>query len=621
MLGTCHAESVVQPRFRGGGGTSATGALVPPGGFAPVLSLFGTDGFLVDGKVGSSQACTGPGSFCWDARLDTSMPAGSYLLVLSQDGNAPDPSQPVTLATVAGVFSQTGQPAYTAVFLTGAPDADARFVRVDGSQRNGHWALDITVATTVTLVPEPVTWWLWAAGLLGLAGLVRRGGVRRQTAPLVLAATTALAADPALALDAPLAADAHTNAALPDINFGALPTLNVGGGATALLRFDLGTLPAGTSAAKLVKATLVLHVNRVGSPGAVDLHPVNGKWAEPGVRAGNQPPLGGNTLFGLPLPAAGQFLAVDVTAQVRSWISNPGTNLGWAVTPALSAPDTVAFFDSKENTATGNVARLDLTLSDQGPRGDAGAPGLPGVQGLKGDTGPTGPRGDPGPPGPQGVPGPQGAIGPQGPAGPASGIVATIDMQFSQDDRTSWTRIENLEDDKCHHGIPLGFTYRGFGAETATVSLSSNGILFFGSQCTAALGGPLPTNLTTNAALFFFWTDLRDLGTGEFAEYKTFGTAPGRVFNLYFRNRLFDTFACGADAVNVMVSVHESSGLVKATYSGMSGCRLIRGGAATLGMQTATIPGVGRKHFLVGYNAEVLDDNANRQTMSFHPPN
>ena len=42
---------------------------------------------------------------------------------------------------------------------------------------------------------------------------------------------------------------------------------------------------------------------------------------------------------------------------------------------------------------------------------------------------------------------------------------------------------------------------------------------------------------------------------------------------------------------------------------------------ATLGLQTASIPGVSRKHILVGYNAEVLDDNANRQTMSFHPPN
>jgi hypothetical protein len=60
---------------------------------------------------------------------------------------------------------------------------------------------------------------------------------------------------------------------------------------------------------------------------------------------------------------------VDVTAQARQWVSNPGSNFGLALAPAPSAPGTVAFFDSKENTATGHVARLDLTLSDQGPQG------------------------------------------------------------------------------------------------------------------------------------------------------------------------------------------------------------------------------------------------------------
>ena len=600
--------------FSYSGGANAAGTAVPAGGFAPVLSLFGPDGYFVDGHAGSSQLCAGDANYCWDASFDTQVAAGSYLLVLSQDGNDPNPALPATPATVADLYSQTGQPAYTAVYLGNGGDPLARFVRQDGSVRSGHWALDIDVAASVTQVPEPGTWLLWMAGLAALAGWTRR---RRAAAPALLAA---LAAGPALALDAPLAADTHTNTALPANNFGAVPTVNVGGGATGLLRFDLGTLPAGTTAARLVKATLVLHVNRVGAPGAVDLHPVNGHWTEAGVTGTNLPPSGGNSLLGLSLPAAGNFMAVDVTAQVKHWITNPATNFGWAIAPALSAPGTVAFFDSKENTATGHVARLDITLADQGPKGDTGPMGLtgakgdPGARGLKGDTGP---QGAPGIQGPQGI---QGQAGPQGVPGPASGIIATVDMQFSQDDRSAWTRIDNLEDDKCFYDIPLGFTYKGFGAETATISLSSNGVLFFGTQCTTALAGPLPSNLTTNAALYFFWTDLRDFGVNEFAEHRTVGNAPGRVFNLYFRNRLFSG-TCGTDPVNVMISIHESSGLVKATYSGMSGCRLIRGGGATLGLQTASIPGVGRKHFLVGYNAEVLDDNASRQTMSFHPPN
>ena len=87
--------------------------------------------------------------------------------------------------------------------------------------------------------------------------------IRWPAGPLRMRACSAavlamLAAGSAQALDAPLAADTHASTALPANNFGALPTVNVGGGATGLLRFDLGTLPAGTTAAKLVKATLLL---------------------------------------------------------------------------------------------------------------------------------------------------------------------------------------------------------------------------------------------------------------------------------------------------------------------------------------------------------------------------
>ena len=431
-----------------------------------------------------------------------------------------------------------------------------------------------------------------------------------------------LTAGPALALDAPLVADAYTSAAQPSINFGSLPNVNVGGGAFGLLRFDLGTLPAGATAAKVIKATLVLYVNRVGTAGAIDLHPVNGAWTEGTVTASSLPPSGGNSLFGLPLPAAGSYMAVDVTPQVKSWVTNPATNFGWALAPALSAPATVAFFDSKENTATGHVARLDITLADQGPKGDPGPPGLPGIPGLPGSAGP---KGDPGPAGPQGlqgVQGLQGLQGIQGPPGPASGIVATVDMQFNQASRSGWTRVETMSDDTCANNIPLGFTYTGFGANTTVVSVSSNGILFLGNNCSIAFTNQaLPWAGTSNAALFFFWDDLQDFGTGEFIEYATFGTAPGRVFNLYFRARLHDQTRCGPDAVNVMISVHETSGLVKATYSGMTNCAAMRGAGATLGFQTANIPGTGRKAFMVGYNTPVLDNSASRQTMSFHPPN
>lgn len=165
--------------FSHSGGINAAGTQLPPGGFAPALWLFGPDGYLADGNVGSSNTCSGADSFCWDASFSNHLLAGRYLLVLSQDGNNADPSQPVALPDVASSFSQAGQLAYTSQYLTGSFDPALHFVRTDGSQRTGHWALDVEVAATVSQVPEPTTGLLWAAGLIGLGGLA----LRRRTPP------------------------------------------------------------------------------------------------------------------------------------------------------------------------------------------------------------------------------------------------------------------------------------------------------------------------------------------------------------------------------------------------------------------------------------------------------
>jgi hypothetical protein len=273
-------------------------------------------------------------------------------------------------------------------------------------------------------------------------------------------------------------------------------------------------------------------------------------------------------------------------------------------------------------------------LAAKGDAGVAGANGAPGATGATGATGPQGPQGTQGPAGPagpqglqglQGFPGatgatgpqgPQGLQGPQGPAGTAgSAIGASVNMNFSIDNRSGWTHIEDLVDDTCHGNIPLGFTFNGFGANVSAISVSSNGNLFFGQGCSTSFGNsPLPSFISNNPMLAFFWDDLRDYGSGEFIEYATFGTAGGRVFNMYFRNRLFSS-ACGSDAVQVMLSIHEGSDLVDVNYIGMSTCLEIRGGSATFGIQTAN----GGEAFLVGVDSPVLDDNAGRQNMNFRP--
>lgn len=191
-------------------------------------------------------------------------------------------------------------------------------------------------------------------------------------------------------------------------------------------------------------------------------------------------------------------------------------------------------------------------------------------------------------------------------------------MEFSLDDRGGWTHIEAVGDDLCHYNIPLGFLFTGFGASTTSVSVSSNGILFFGQECSTALvNSVLPTAISTAPFLAFFWDDLTDYGTGEFMEYATFGSAGGRVCNLYAQTRLFST-ACGTDGQSMMISVHEGSNLVKVAYLGFTGCAQLRGSSATLGFQAAG--GAGAQAVLVGYDDPVLDDNTPSQSMSFQPP-
>jgi hypothetical protein len=293
-------------------------------------------------------------TFCWDAGFTAALTAGNYTLVLSQDGNGPNGP------TLADGFSRTGTPDYTGQDYLGV--TGRRFVNADLGQRDGHWAFEAASAALAP-VPEPANWALMVSGI-AMIGL----GPGRRRRQLLLAAACACTVQSALAVEAPLSADIHVNFSLPANNFGALTTLNVGSGSMALLRFDLSTLPAGITSAKVIKANLVLYINRIGAPGAVEVQTIDNAWTEATVTAATAPVTSGpGSGLVVPVSSAGQFLALDVTNQVKGWIMNPASNSGFAVAPALSDPGTVVFFDSKENTATGHVARLDITLADQAP--------------------------------------------------------------------------------------------------------------------------------------------------------------------------------------------------------------------------------------------------------------
>jgi hypothetical protein len=211
--------------------------------------------------------------------------------------------------------------------------------------------------------------------------------------------------------------DALSSTSQPGSNFGASPQLIVanttGNVRQSYVKFDLSTLPAGTTGNQVAAARLSLFVSNVTGTGTMDLVRVTSSWNELTLTASNAPTTGAVVVGGI--PAATGFLSLDVTALVKDWLNNVLPNNGVALLPGPGTTLTV-FMDSKENVATSHEPELVVTLI--GPAGPQGAPGPQGPSGPQGPGGPTGPSGPSGPQGPQGIQGPAGLPGPQGPPGP-----------------------------------------------------------------------------------------------------------------------------------------------------------------------------------------------------------
>ena len=94
------------------------------------------------------------------------------------------------------------------------------------------------------------------------------------------------------ATDASVVGDTYVNSTFPSVNFGGLSNLYVGTNGTALIQFDLSSLPAGTTASQIGKVTLRLYINRVNTPGLVTVQPVTSAWNESAVTYSTMPGLG-----------------------------------------------------------------------------------------------------------------------------------------------------------------------------------------------------------------------------------------------------------------------------------------------------------------------------------------
>jgi hypothetical protein len=224
----------------------------------------------------------------------------------------------------------------------------------------------------------------------------------------------------AYAAQVALTADTHINAARPTINFGTLSNLYIGNGNTALLQFDLSTLPVGLSSGQVSRAILTVFVNRVNTPGTVSLAPILSAWTEAGATYASAPVLGSATNT-FAVSTAGSYITIDITPLVQSWVTTPAANFG----VALSAASANLLLDSKENDETAHAATLDITVAS------TGATGPQGPQGIQGVTGANGPIGAMGAQGVQGLTGASGATGAIGPIG-LTGATGSVGAQGIQ---------------------------------------------------------------------------------------------------------------------------------------------------------------------------------------------
>ncbi len=168
------------------GGSTTTGAVVPRGGFDPVLTLFDSAGaFLADNDEGVGvpvDSVTGEAS---DARITTTLTAGSYIAALTQFDN-------FSAGDLANGFVEAGNPHFTAdpTFTTGGPCPSQVFRDISGTAgrcRDGNWAVDFVNVASVTerapsSIPEPSSSLLLGCGLIGLAvGFRSRRRIKGRT--------------------------------------------------------------------------------------------------------------------------------------------------------------------------------------------------------------------------------------------------------------------------------------------------------------------------------------------------------------------------------------------------------------------------------------------------------
>ena len=197
-------------------------------------------------------------------------------------------------------------------------------------------------------------------------------------------------------VEAVLTDDAYTSSSKPRAKFGKKKGLLVSKKLRSFLKFSLSTLPSGTVAADVEKATLKLFASKRRKAGSFDVFAVTGPWSERRITHRTAPVLADHAETGAPVSVGGvnQFVTVDVTTLVRDWVDFIATsgasgraNNGVAL---VSRSRLSAEIDSKESDSTAHDAALEIVLTGVGAVGQAGPQGPAGPAGAVGPAGPQG---------------------------------------------------------------------------------------------------------------------------------------------------------------------------------------------------------------------------------------
>jgi hypothetical protein len=157
------ASTVTVRTYSYAGGTTQADAIVPRGGFDPVLGLFDSAGVLInendDGYANvSTDAITGQP---WDSYLYTTLAAGTYTVSLTQYDSFPNGPNLSNDFSGAGKFKFTG----------GFNCSNGGFCDRTGDNRTANWEMDVLGAITATTVPEPGLPALLITGIVFISAL------------------------------------------------------------------------------------------------------------------------------------------------------------------------------------------------------------------------------------------------------------------------------------------------------------------------------------------------------------------------------------------------------------------------------------------------------------------